>query len=278
MRRSMWICVAVLMSAFPNLLSAHPVQASGEAKYLGNEGVMISDRNSKIMFDPFFHEDFGTFQLVPEEMKAAIMAGDEPFEGMTAIFVSHAHDDHFTASTANEYMLRHPAVHIVAPVNAVEEMMASENWDHGYKDRIIQIDLAVGDDPFSFNLEELQVTAIRIPHTGWPERLTDLPNIVYHVRMADQATVMHLGDASTEESLFTPYTDFWAENVTDLGMVPYWFYLVPGGKVMLKQLLNMNSHIGIHVPVEVPVDLGRAAVPFFSTPGDVQQIFIYRGN
>ena len=37
----------------------------GSATYLGNEAVMVSLDDTKIIFDPFFHNNFGVYQLVP---------------------------------------------------------------------------------------------------------------------------------------------------------------------------------------------------------------------
>jgi len=42
---------------------AHEKHAT--ATYLANEAVLISVAEHKVLFDPFFHNDYGTYQLVP---------------------------------------------------------------------------------------------------------------------------------------------------------------------------------------------------------------------
>ena len=42
---------------------AHEKHAT--ATYLANEAVLILVAEHKVLFDPFFHNDYGTYQLVP---------------------------------------------------------------------------------------------------------------------------------------------------------------------------------------------------------------------
>ncbi len=87
---SLLISIVVAPFAF-----AHP-ETPTETTYLGNEGIMVSDGHTTVLFDPLFPNGFGTYQMVPEEMRLALMAGDAPFEDVDAIFVSHMHPDHFS--------------------------------------------------------------------------------------------------------------------------------------------------------------------------------------
>jgi len=59
------------------------------AHYLENAGVMIERGDTKILFDPFFRSDYGQYDLVPQEMEAALFAGSPPWDGIDAIFISH---------------------------------------------------------------------------------------------------------------------------------------------------------------------------------------------
>jgi glyoxylase-like metal-dependent hydrolase (beta-lactamase superfamily II) len=67
-----------------------------EAFYLANEGVMVSDGDTRILFDPLYPESYGQYLLVPEEMRRALFAGEAPFDGVDAVFISHFHGDHFS--------------------------------------------------------------------------------------------------------------------------------------------------------------------------------------
>ena len=85
------ICLTILACMASSLSHAQ------EAFYMANEGVMVTDGDTKILFDPLYPESYGQYLLVPEQMREALFAGEAPFEDVDAIFVSHFHGDHFSA-------------------------------------------------------------------------------------------------------------------------------------------------------------------------------------
>src|SRR5690606_41337502 len=100
---------------------ANHVGHDGGAKftYLANEGILVSQGETKILFDPLFDESFGEYRLVPEPMLAALHAGEPPWDGVDAIFVSHHHADHFSPQGVLEFLRVHGDVHLYAPAQAV---------------------------------------------------------------------------------------------------------------------------------------------------------------
>ena len=213
MRARMFVYLIFIF--LPLKVIAHDKETT--ATYLANEGVMISAGDVKVLFDPFFHNDYGTYQLVPDKIINAIMSNTAPYNDISVVFVSHAHGDHFAEQDMLTYMFKHPAVQLVAPAQAIAEMQKLAQFDN-IKDRITGIDLAYKDKPISFELEvgkansandveinaveinaveingteingteinsiavdSIQVDAVRIPHAGWPGR-AEVSNIVYRV-------------------------------------------------------------------------------------------------
>src|SRR5262245_21953512 len=76
--------------------SSQPPAAKATAHYLANEGVLIVSGETRIVFDPLFRNDFGTYRLLPKELERALFAGEPPFTGLDAVFISHYHEDHFS--------------------------------------------------------------------------------------------------------------------------------------------------------------------------------------
>lgn len=271
------------------------------ATYLANEGVMISVGDVKVLFDPFFHNDYGTYQLVPEKIMNAIMSNAEPYDNISVIFVSHAHGDHFAEQDMLAYMLKHPAVRLVAPAQAVAEMQKLAQFDN-IKHRITGIDLAYKDKPISFELDvakadsakdteisgtelngiaidRILVDAVHIPHAGWPSR-AEVSNIVYRVTMPtntkvekhERPTFIHMGDADPDDAHFRPLVDFWKQQKTTIAFPPYWFFLDSTGNYILDYRINANKSIGVHVPKQVPPALIRSGKAYFSAPGTVLEV------
>lgn len=92
---------------------------TSQATYLGNEGVMVNNEGVKILFDPFFHNSYGHYTLVPDQIRKAIFANEAPYNDIKALFISHAHEDHFDKNDVLAYLLANKKVKLVAPGQAV---------------------------------------------------------------------------------------------------------------------------------------------------------------
>lgn len=260
------ICFAFFHSSLAN---AHDDDA--QARYLGNEGVMVVQGGTKILFDPLYESGLGYYQEVPDGTRDEIINGIEAFDGVTALFVSHMHADHFSAGDSVRFLKANPNVRFVAPAQAVEMMRELVSASDSIFDRVTEIRLSRGDPPLTVRIGEVVVEAIRIPHSGWPQR-AEVANIVYRVTLSAGATVMHMGDADSDDEHFVPYEEHWQARRTDLAFPPYWFLLGDEGRGILRDRINAKHAIGIHVPVEVPEDLLSSGGDCFSRIGETRAI------
>ena len=245
------------------------------ARYIANEGVMIEDGDAKILFDPLFHNSFGQYRVPSTEARAAILAGAAPFDGVDAIFISHAHGDHFAADDMNRYLAGNPDARLVAPRQAVAQMRAEDGWREAFAARITAIALDFGDPAQSYDLAGVSVDVVRIPHAGWPGR-ADVENMLYRVSTSERATVMHMGDADPDDSHYAPYDALWRAKRTDMAFPPYWFYSTADTHRIVTQRLNADQVVGVHVPERTPPGLAAAktrfGIDYFSIPGESRTI------
>lgn len=239
-----------------------PQQKAGQATYLGNEGLLIQNGETKVLFDPFFHNSFNTYHLVPEHIRRAMFSGEPPYDDIDAIFVSHAHGDHFAAEDVQKYLRLHPATTLIAPQQAIEQL-ALEDVSSS---KVIAIDLAYQDSPASHSLGSVKFNAVRIPHAGWPQR-ADVANILYQVTLAASLTVIHMGDADPDDEHFAPLAEMWQKTPSNTAFPPYWFFVSRQGPTILEQRVMAKRNIGIHVPIKVPFDLFQSGQQYFTEPG-----------
>ncbi|MEP1230428.1 MAG: MBL fold metallo-hydrolase [Litorimonas sp.] len=238
---------------------------TAQARYIANEGVLILQGETKIMFDPLPLSGFGTYPEVPEATFQAIMDGTGVYAGIDAVFISHAHTDHFSPENMINYMKAHKKVKLVAPQQALESLQKHELWSKKLLKRIKVIDLEAGDAPQNIRLRNIRATAVHIPHAGWPAPArASIQNIVYRVTLDKSATVMHMGDADPNPVHFTPHADHWAAKTTDTAFPPYWFFLSEDGQNILSNDINAVDAIGIHVPIKVPQELRDSGADFLS--------------
>lgn len=258
-------------------LAATPALAqTASVQYLGNEGVMVTSGDAKALFDPLFDNGFGTYQMVPDDVRAAIFAGEPPYDGVDAVFVSHHHGDHFAPADMLRLLRAQPSVHLYAPAQATAAIRAvAAADDEAVLGRMTGLDLEHGDPPVRIEAAGLTIDAAFVPHTGWPTRQTDVQNIAFRVTFAGDGTVLHLGDADARTVHFEADADHWESRAVDLALPPYWFFESEGGIEILEQRIDVRRAIGIHVPVEL-ADPGKRSEALlgedlFTQPGEVRQ-------
>ena len=251
-------------------IKVKPQQAEslvGEVTYLGNAGLMVSHGEQQVLFDPFFHNHYNTYQLVPADIRAAIFAKTPPYDSIEMILISHAHGDHFDGKDVVEYLKLNSATVLLAPSQAIEQLKAIDDYA-AVANQIHGIDLVYGDQPIEMTFAGVTVGVVRIPHAGWPGR-ADVSNLVYRVSLNHEVTVMHMGDADPDDVHFKPWTSYWQQQVTHNAFPPYWFFTSTAGKQILSERINATHHTGVHVPVVVPVQLKYSGEDYFSEPGKV---------
>lgn len=261
------VTVIILASGSASLAQETYVQ------YLANEGVMVTHADTRILFDPLYRNGFNTYQMVPDEIRTALLAGEPPYDGVDAVFISHYHGDHFSAEDVLELLKANEGIRLYAPAQAVEglrEIAAKE--DAAIFDRVVGLDLEYGDTPVSMRTDDLLIEAVFIPHAGWPTARTDVQNIAFRVTLADQSTVLHLGDADARMVHFNTDADYWEQRTIDLAMPPYWFFESADGIELLDYRMTVLNAVGIHVPAKfatatnVPPEL--RLYDLFTHPGE----------
>ena len=250
------------------------------ATYLANSGALITHGETKILFDPLFDNNYNFYELVPKDIEQALFDGRPPFDGVDAIFVSHHHSDHFSPERMLQLLQAHPELQLFAPSQAIDKMPVGEA-DAALRNRMHSVSLDM-DSQFSMAIGDIEVSAVRIHHSGWPDRHADIDNIAFRVSLDDTATVLHMGDAHTDPRMFDRRADYWAERHTHLALPPYWYFMSDGGNKILEDHVHADVTVGVHVPANIPdtpsqyPDELRGRL-LFSVPGEEKRISVAAG-
>lgn len=233
--------------------------------FLGNAGVMIVGKSNKILFDPFFHNHYGQYSLVPESIRQKIFNNELPYEDIDAVFISHIHDDHFDAKDLVRYMNLNTSVKLFVPAESRRQLDKQDNYSN-VDSRITYVDINLGQEAVTFLAPSLTVDAVFIPHAGWPKM--SVQNIVFRVASHDDFTVMHLGDVGSKNKYFETHKVHWQQRKTHLALVPFWLGLSQPGYRIIDQLINADTALGVHVPEDGHPALGESGLDHFIIPGD----------
>lgn len=271
------IIFCLLLSGVPFLVSANE-DAAARVYYIANMGALIERGETRVLFDPLFRNNFDTYDSVPAEIEAALLAGTEPWDGIDAVFVSHYHEDHFDPATILTLLRSQPATELFAPEQAATAIRGLiTDREDSLLERIHGLSLENGETAIDIELGSLLVEAVRIPHAGWPNRHGDVENLVFRVTLDGHTTVMHLGDADPVDEHYAEQSEHWQERRTHLAMPPYWFFLSEEGRKILEYRIGVDHAIGMHVPTDIPDDPGYRNeklqdVDLFTRPGEERRI------
>jgi len=248
------------------------------AQYLANEGLMVVQGETKVVFDPLFRNSYGQYQLLPEPMEEALFAGEPPFDGIDAVFISHHHGDHFSPADILHLLKQQQEIRLYAPTQAVAGLReVAHAEDESVFDRVIAVDLVYKDAPVMLKMEGLLIEAVRIPHSGWPTSRLDVENISWRITLNDTTTVLHMGDADPNDVHFERDAAYWNKTRTHMAFPPYWFFTSTYGPGVLKNRIKADHNVGIHVPVSIsknpslrPPEL--RPYDLFTQPGEKREI------
>ncbi|WP_300531481.1 MBL fold metallo-hydrolase [Maricaulis sp.] len=260
------LCVSAALSA---PVHAHPVADDpATAHFLANEAVLIEAGETKILFDPLFTNSYNTYPLVDPQTKAALMAGEAPFDGIDAVFVSHVHGDHFDAEEMNAYLAAHRDVILVAPFQARLDMRQAAGWSETFEARLRIMPFVAEPQALSLAGGAIEVTAVHIPHAGGAQR-AHIQNMAYRVTLNTEATVMHLGDATPDTPIYDTHAAHFEARRTDRAFPPYWLIGRWGGNET-RARLNADEITGIHLPMLAPSWLSQTGEDYFTAPGQTR--------
>ena len=261
----------LLLTGCNNAQSQAPDKA--QVRYIANESVLVSHGKTRILFDPLPLSGFDVYAETPQEDIVQMMEGKGAYADIDAVFISHAHSDHFSAPAMLAYMNAQQNIWLIAPRQAFDMMLKEDTWLSSYAARMTILDLEAGDPAQRLEIGDIKASAVRIPHAGWPApKRAAIQNIVYRVTLSDTATVIHMGDADAKRQHFIPHKEHWAEKRADIAFPPYWFLTSSSGRYILSDEMNVDKSIGVHVPLEIPQDLKDSGQDFFSVSGETREI------
>ncbi|GFZ30005.1 hypothetical protein CSC2_05310 [Clostridium zeae] len=199
---------------------------------LGNCTILLSSKNSQILFDPYFN-NFGNLFY---KRTASVSTYYKSIDHLDAILLSHEHFDHMDIMFLNKFKNKCP---IYSPKGSLKPLIFKSKW------------IRKGDE---LNIGDFSITVVQANHL--------CPTVGYIVR-AEGSTIYFSGD-----TYYGKFMKSISEKFTiDIAMLTVTRYLLPmtmGEKGMLKCLndLKPKYFIPIHQDIAQRFSLNNSKISF----------------
>jgi L-ascorbate metabolism protein UlaG (beta-lactamase superfamily) len=201
--------------------------------YVCNAGYILEVGDQKILVDALFQrEDFCGVDL-PRRMREA----SPPFDDADLVLVSHNHSDHFNAQVVGEYLAQIPGALLVGEGDAVDALAQEFDGYSGIQARVTGVRLESGQWT-NLNLDGIELGIVNAPG--------DTHNLAMLVQ-AGGRSFFHSGDmAITDEIAVAFHTGGLPEAGIDIALVPFTWFLDPGGPEFLTDAIGAREFIPMH--------------------------------
>ncbi len=224
------------------LLFLGNAQADIVITQLANEGVIISDGETRIMIDGMVVEPYSVYGGLPPEAAVMFKSASGPFSGIDLALASHRHHDHNQPSYACSFMKASPDTLFVSSSQVLDLMREKCRELVLTSPRIRVIDPQYG-KPEVFMQGGAKVTVFPLTHGA--RKYATIQNYAHSIQIGGM-TVLHIGDAA-----MTP-DDFQSRGPdqlkADVALIPFWYFQPGPGADLVKRYLDAPIKIAVHIP------------------------------
>ncbi len=206
-------------------------------RYVANAGVLIESGSSKFLIDAPIRESIPPYARPDEAMRTRVESAQPPYDGITAILITHWHEDHFSA----------PAVATLLRNSAATILLSSAE----IVDRVRKADASLAPNrfrpitPAAGASERVEVGGVPINVLRLRHSARRLPEQHVGFLIEGCQTVLHVGDADSDDENFAMLRKLPA---IQAGVLPYWYVLDGRERQFVARAIRPSRIIGMHLP------------------------------
>jgi len=236
--KSLSACLALAaILAAPGLLNADITVIQ-----LANEGVILSDGETRIMIDGMVVEPYSVYGGLDEAAAAKFSQATGAFAGIDLALSSHRHHDHNQPLFACQFLQASPKTQFISSPQVVGLMREKCRKPVTTSPRIREITPEYG-QPVTLNQGEVTITVFPLSHGT--RKFARIQNYGHLFELGGMK-VLHIGDAAMDP------TDFRKAGLDrvrlDVALIPYWYFQPGPGAEVIDQFMNAPQKIAVHIP------------------------------
>lgn len=234
--KHMLICV-ILIAFFSN-----PASADLVITQLANEGVMITDGETRILIDAMVVESYSIYGGLTPEAVPLFEQLSGPFSDIDLLLVSHRHHDHNQPRFACQFMQE--SVHTVLLASSqVLGLMREKCREFVTSSPRVQLVDPDYEQTYTMELEQGSISVFPLSHgSGKYARLQNHGHLIEIGGMS----VLHIGDAAMNAADFIRAG--LNEIEVDVALIPFWYFQPGPGSELVSQFMDASYKMAVHIP------------------------------
>jgi L-ascorbate metabolism protein UlaG (beta-lactamase superfamily) len=224
------------------LFLAASVCADVTVTQLPNEGVIISDDETRIMIDGMVVEPYSIYGGLPPEAVPLFEQASGPYAEVDLALASHRHHDHNQPRFACQFMQSSPSTKFISSSQVLGLMREKCRQLVTTSPRVIEIDPQYGEHRV---IAEGSATVTVFPLSHGTRKYARIQNYGHLIELGGMI-VLHIGDAAMNAADFERAG---LEQVEiDIALIPFWYFQPGPGEDVINRCLDAPHKIAVHIP------------------------------
>jgi L-ascorbate metabolism protein UlaG (beta-lactamase superfamily) len=219
-----------------------PLPADVTITQLANEGVIVTDGETRIMIDGMVVETYSIYGGLPPELAPLFEQASGPFSSVALALASHQHHDHNQPRFACKFLQSSATTDFASSAQVLGLMREKCRQFVTTSPRVREIDPQYGE---AVHLEagNAKVTVFLLSHGT--RKYAKLQNFGHLLEIGGMR-VLHIGDAAMDP------TDFARAGLdqveVDIALIPFWYFQPGPGMQVVDRFLDAPHKIAVHIP------------------------------
>jgi len=232
-------CAASLL-VFSGL--AGPVSADINVTQLANDGVMVSDGETRILIDALVVEPYSVYGGLPVDVQPMFDNLTGPFSDIDLVLISHRHHEHNQPVYACQFMQKSSQTQLKTSEQVIGLMRERCREFVTTSPRVEVIDPLHG-NPTVFEVGDARITVFPLSHGT--QSYARIENFGHLIEMGGMR-LLHIGDAAmSAEDFALAGLD---STQIDVALIPFWFFQPGPGNEVVTRFLGESRKIAVHIP------------------------------
>ena len=235
--KNRWVAKAVLLLAV-----TLPLQADVTITQLANEGVLLSDGETRVMIDGMVVDSYSVYGGLPAAAAAQFNGPSGVFGNVNLALVSHRHHDHNQPRHACRFMQASTGSQLATSSQVIGLMREKCRQFMTSSPRVRKI-APEYDAPVQLVNGTARVRVFPLSHGT--RKYARIQNFGHLVELGG-VTLLHIGDAAMNPADFEKAG---LDRVQiDVAFIPFWFFQPGPGAAVVERFMNATLKIAVHIP------------------------------